>query len=166
MIVLAFDQSYQRTGVAVAKDDKLICCESYELKFADKKMKRLFLRIITDLYQKLYNPNMIVVERVRTFSGGNTEKKRTKGFFMSTSTIIALGCLVSSIVDSSKVPGYSADTRSWKSRVLGSAKADKNDAVKFIKKLGFDVDHDAADAGCMALYPFKKGAIEKLKEEK
>lgn len=164
MITLAFDQSHQRTGVAVAEDGKLKCCESYDINFPNKRLKRMFISELVKVYQSIYKPNMITVERVRTFSGGNTENKfRKKGFFMSTKTIISLGCLVSVIADAANVQVYSIDTRSWKSKVLGSSKCDKDDAVRFIKKHGFEVDHDAADAGCMALYPFKKGIS--LKEE-
>jgi hypothetical protein len=57
----------------------------------------------------------VVVERVRTFSGG----------FISTNAIIGLGELVAAIVDAvpDNIIVYSVDTRSWKKALLGTSKS-------------------------------------------
>ena len=156
MRYLAIDQSYQNIGFGISEDNQLITCWSVNLsKFKKKTTKRKYISKSVALAIVKYRVDFVIVERTRLFS----QK------FLSQATVIALGGLVSTIVDASYPKlVYSVDTRSWKSKVLGSAKSDKEDAVKFVLKLGFDVDHDASDAACMSLYPFKTGAS--LKEEK
>lgn len=157
---IAVDQSYSRTGIGISEDNKLIYGESFDLsKFSNNTQKRIFLsRLLKSLV--MYNDvDIVLVERARTFSGSG------QGHFISTRTIKAFGTMISTIVDAVfPLPVYSVDTRSWKSKVLGSASASKDDAVKFVKKFGFEIDHDGADALCMALYPFCKNIS--LKEEK
>jgi Holliday junction resolvasome RuvABC endonuclease subunit len=155
MRVLAFDQSYARIGVGIAEDNKLLFCISYDLKyFKDKTQKRLFVRALVKACIHRWRPDTLIVERVRVFS----QK------FISKNTIGALATLIAAIIDASRMQVYSVETRAWKARVLGSAKATKDDAVKFVKRFGFEVDHDAADAAGMALYPFCNKPL--LKEEK
>jgi len=155
MKVLSFDQSYQRTGVGISNNGKVVKCFSVELNFSSKTLKRKYLQNLAKALVKKHKPDMITVERTRMYSGG----------FVSQGTIMALGALVAAIVDAVyPVKTYSIDTRSWKAKVIGWASADKKDAVNVLKMIGFSVDHDAADAGCMSLYPYKKNII--LKEEK
>lgn len=146
MTVVGIDQSYTRTGVSVARDCKLVECCSYDMQFASKSSKRKFLSTLVRLYVMLYQPDMIVVERVRLFSQR----------FVSQATVMALATLITTIVDATDVPVYSVDTRSWKARVIGSAKASKEDTVRYFTRLGLSVDHDAADSAGIALYPFCK----------
>jgi hypothetical protein len=78
---------------------------------------------------------------------------------------------------------YSVDTRSWKSKIVGSSKARttkdgkrdaKGDTIKYVQTLGFDLfirtdrngndiyDDDAADSACIALYGFIPANQQKL----
>lgn len=143
--ILAVDQSYTRCGFAVTEGKQILDCHSLSFTSKQKKWERrqLIKHHVADmLYQ--YDVTCVIVERVRTFSKG----------FVSTASIIALGSLVSTIVDACEgnVPVFSVDTRAWKANVLGSDRATKEDAVTFAEKAGHCVDHDAADALCMALY--------------
>ena len=152
--VIAIDQSYTRCGIASAEDGILQCVESATLVFPDKVMKRRYLSSVVKAWVASFEPEVIVVERVRLFSQS----------FISAATIIALGGLIATIMDAAyPVPVHSVDTRNWKSKVLGTAKASKDDAVEYIKGLGFEVDHDAADAACMALSAWR-GASLKLEK--
>lgn len=156
MKVIAIDQSLSRFGISVAENGKLLRCQSYTYKKSmSKSAKRLFLGETVADWAEKWQPDRIIVERVRTFSQG----------FLSTQTIIALGSLVTTIIDHvpEDLPTFSADTRAWKARVLGNAKASKQDAVNHVAQFGFQVDHDAADSGCMALYAFHREA--RLKRE-
>jgi hypothetical protein len=87
---------------------------------------------------------------------------------------MSFGALTATIVDTAYEYGikvYSVDTRSWKAQIVGTSKGIKGDdpkakkipTMRFVKKLGFEVDDDAADSGCIALYGFTKN--QKLKEE-
>jgi len=154
MNLIAIDQSYKRTGVAVIKNDKLVLykCVSFNNK-NKKEVRQRFIDIVRKL-DKCYKPDFYVVERIRLFSRG----------FLAMKTILSLGSLIYCVVDNVNKPVYSVDTRSWKYRVLGSAKCDKKDAVKFVKSKGYNVKHhDTAEAICIALYAMKYKDM--LKEE-
>lgn len=157
MKVLAIDQSYHRVGFALAEDGELQKCFSYNLsKFKTNTLKRRKLNYIFCLINVKQNPDRVIIERPRLFSNG----------FIAIQTVIALGSLVVMAVDAFyPTPVYSVDTRSWKAKILGRSNASKEDAVKYIRSLGFEsANHDAADAACMALYAFTDTA--KLREEK
>ncbi len=154
MIALSLDQSYARTGVAIAEDGELRYVSSFTM-WGDKVNKRKVIRNIVCALSSRYSPDMVVFERIRMFSKG----------MVSMATIMSLGSLSAAVVDASDVPTYSIDTRSWKSKVLGKASSSKEDAVKHIGKLGWkNLDDDAADAACMALYACRDDAL--LKEER
>ena len=125
---------------------------------------------------------MIVVERIRTFTG---PKGSLRPDYIKTTA-----ALIASIVDTAylhDINVYSVTTKSWKSHVLGTStiperhkkeiKPEKMLAVEFIKAKGFDVydrddkgnikksvrgknkgqtkyNDDACDSGCISLYPF------------
>lgn len=155
MVVLSVDQSYKRCGFAVAEDGKPLLCTSVNLaKKTSRKEKRTIVRNTVVTLANKFAPDYVVIERVRTFSKN----------IIAINTIIALSQLVTAVVDASAQPVYSCDTRSWKAAVLGNASASKQDAINFATKFGYDVDDDAADALCMALYAFTKEP--KWKEEK
>jgi Holliday junction resolvasome RuvABC endonuclease subunit len=142
MRIVAIDQSYTCFGVSVVEGDKVLLCESYGMPFKTKTQKRRFYSSVVQAIALKYKPSKLIVERVRVFSKG----------FMSIKAILALGTLVAVTVDSVEVPVYSVDTRSWKAKVLGSAKATKEDAVRYVKdNYGFDVDHNAADSAGIGL---------------
>lgn len=164
MIVLGIDESYQCTGMSVAENGKLLYVKSWSLrKYKNKTLKRARIQYVLRRYIEKFSPNIILVERIRVFSQG----------FMSKNYLTATGALIATIVDTAyeyDIPVYSVDTRSWKSKVVGTSKSDKKDGKKetkqktmdFVKALGFDVDNDAADSACISLYYFCEGAKLKL----
>lgn len=159
MIVLGIDQSYDCTGYAIAEDDKLMFCNSIDLSgFKSNKTKRMMIRGLVRLVVKKYKPELITIERVRMFSRGS----------INTKVIISLGSIVSAVIDAANLPIYSVDTRSWKARVVGSGNASKEDTIDFVKNnLGIskEIDDNAADAACIALYPFKDDVDDLMKKE-
>jgi len=167
MLVLGIDQSYKNIGFSVANKGKLIRCKSYNLKkYKTKTEKRIRVQKILRKHIDHFNPELIIVERVRMFSQG----------FVNYKAIASMGALVACIVDEAfPLKVYSVDTRSWKSKILGKAntskenkkevKGEKIEAKIFINNLGFiEVDDDAADSGCIALYGLLADKIIKLEE--
>lgn len=154
MISLGIDQSYTQIGIAVTKGSstssgKIISYKSYNYKgLKSKSEKRQFVKRLVHFAIKKYAPDIIVVERIRTFSQG----------FISTAYIKVTGALISTVVDEAFPQCvWSADTRSWKSRVCGGSKgmhnADKGVSVRFVRdKFGLDINDDEADAVCISLY--------------
>ena len=152
---IGIDQSYQRTGISIAADNKLLVVRSINFPGCKNKIeKRLY---IAELLSKILKTNrgkaeemLIIVERIRTFSQG---PKQEQGFGLRPDYLKATGALIGTIVDTAyqyNVPVYSVDTRSWKSKVLGSSKTDavkyksfekpeKAAAILFVQKQGFDV---------------------------
>lgn len=173
-LVIGVDQSYTRTGISIGFDGELYKVSSLSYKgLKSKSEKRMELnRVISkilEMNQHKASETMIICERIRTFSGGG--KGDDKGF-LSTKYIKSTAALIASIVDAAFLRGvkvYSVDTRSWKSKIVGSSKTINNDpkgpTVAFIMNLGFDIssinrdgnikyDDDAADSGCICLYGF------------
>ena len=150
--VIAIDQSYVRVGIGIAHNGELIKVESFPMPKDKKNARQTLARLIKRLEER-YQPEYFIVERVRLWSGNH----------IAIQTIIALSQLVTTIIDATDLKIYSVDTKSWKSRVLGTANATKDDAVGHMRGLGFEVDHDAADAGCMALYAYVADPL--LKQE-
>lgn len=166
MKVLGIDQSYTRTGFAIAESGKVIRCGSYNFKgLKTKTEKRNKIRQIVENAILKYNPELIIVERVRLRSQG----------FLNFGYIMSTAALISVIVDVAyaySVKVYSVDTRAWKSKILGSSKAkpgqtQKEATMQHFIKLGLDIkDDDMADACGIALYPFIPKKLQRLKEEK
>lgn len=154
MISLGIDQSYNKIGIAVVKGENIINGKIVKSKFFSykgmktKTEKREFIRQLIPKIIKSYKPDIIVVERIRIFSQG----------FISKNYMISTGALIATIVDSVfPQEVYSADTRSWKSKVCGKSKGekkgDKQVSVKYVNKIfNIDVNDDEADAICIALY--------------
>ena len=161
MVSLGIDQSYTQIGIAVTEAPNILLAhKSYSYKgLKSKSEKRLFVRKLIKYAISKYAPDIIVVQRIRTFSQG----------FISTAYIKATGALIGAIVDEAfPKQVWSADTRSWKSRICGSSKglhaADKGVSVRFIRnKYGVEVNDDEADAICISLYGL--GFKELLKKE-
>lgn len=152
---IGIDQSYARTGISIAADNKLLVVRSIDFNGCKNKIeKRLH---VSTLLSKILKVNkgkadeiVILVERIRTFSQGPNEQQ---GFGLKPDYLKATGALIGTIVDTAyqhDVPVYSVDTRSWKSKVLGNSKTDavkyknfekpeKAAAILFIQKQGFDV---------------------------
>lgn len=188
--VIALDQSYARTGIAIAVDGNLKVIKSIDFKHVKTKTsKRNLLRktlsnaIITCLKKYSSSEINVIFERVRTFTGSD---------ILNVNYIKETGALCASIIDTATEFGiecWSADTRAWKSSVLGTSKPSTEPYpgvkdpkkildVKFIVELGYGdaisirrghgnkgfakYDDDAADAACIALYGFKiKNTLQK-----
>lgn len=177
--IIGIDQSYTRTGIALAINGKVIKTFSLDFKRINAKTnKRLetqkALNKILDKCLKKYSSNQIVVivERIRTY---------TNSLDLRPPVIKAQAALMAYIVDTAFVRGvktYSVDTRCWKSRILGSSKPifepiegvtnpQKFGSVRKAIELGFNEEisvyrngtrtsynDDMADAICIALYGF------------
>lgn len=152
---IGIDQSYTRTGISIAADNKLLVVRSIDFNGCKNKIeKRLH---VSTLLSKILKVNkdkadeiVILVERIRTFSQGPNKQQ---GFGLKPDYLKATGALIGTIVDTAyqhDVPVYSVDTRSWKSKVLGNSKTDavkyksfekpeKAAAILFVQKQGFDV---------------------------
>lgn len=189
-LVIGIDQSYTRTGISIAGDGKLLKVSYIPFEPSEchsekrKKVKGKLFHIIR-LNQHKASQMVVIVERIRQFSGGN----------LSMDYIKSTGALIGCIVDTASefgVPVYSADTRSWKSQVVGTSvpkansynvdpkkwptieyllkRSDVNEAdllvkvgkrtkrfAKVIKGDKYCYNDDAADSAGIALYGFCKG---------
>lgn len=118
-MVIGIDQSYTRTGISLAADGKLLKVSYIPFGGSDshsdkrKKVKGVLSQIIK-LNKHKASQMVVIVERIRQFSSGT----------LSLDYIKSTGALIGCIVDTAKeygVPVYSADTRSWKSQVVGTS---------------------------------------------
>jgi Holliday junction resolvasome RuvABC endonuclease subunit len=159
--ILGVDPSYKRTGFSVVKNDKLLHVDSIDFKSGtyymdsgSKKLKRRAIREKVEELTKKYNPYAIVIERVRLFSTS----------YVSLATVIALGSLISTVVDATDLDVFSADTRSMKATVVGSAKCKKKDVIDWAyRNFKVKTNDDEADSIMIASYAFKGGKL--LKKE-
>ena len=196
-LVIGRDESYTRTGISIAGDGKILKVSYIPFEPSEchsekrKKVKGILTKIITKNISKA-SEMVIIVERIRQFSGGT----------LSMDYIKITGSLIGFIVEKASdfdVTVYSADTRSCKSQVVGTSvpKANKYNVdpkkwptieflltrpevsesdilvkvgkrcKKYAKKIGNDkycYNDDAADSACIALYGFKKGRNLKREE--
>lgn len=112
-------------------------------------------------YLNKYNVDCILFEKVMLYRGQNVSPL---------ANIMSLCRVQTSIIDkfSDRVDICEIPTRTWKSRVLGSAKADKNDAIDYVRNHYPDVNleilvehkrkdneiiinHDLADSICIGI---------------
>lgn len=196
--MIGIDQSYTRTGISIAGDGQLlkvgyIPFEPSECHSEKRKKVKGKLSQIINLNQSKASQMVIIVERIRQFSGGT----------LSMDYIKSTGALIGCIVDTASeygIPVYSADTRSWKSQVVGTSvpkannfnvdpkkwptieylikrrtDVDEQDLLvpvgkrsrKFAKRIGevkYCYNDDAADSACIALYGFSKNRSLKREE--
>ena len=178
--IIGIDQSYTRTGIAVATKGKVRKAFSIDFKgIKTKTQKRLLLqstlrKVIEMCLRKYSNSEItIIAERIRTFTESDS---------LRIEVIKAHSALMAYIVDTAAEYGikvYSVDTRAWKSRVLGSSRPifeplegvedpQKFGSVRKAIKLGFGeqmkvkscktrsfrYNDDMADAICISLYGF------------
>jgi len=152
---IGIDQSYARTGISIAADNKLLVVRSIDFNGCKTKtekrkhLKEILNKILSSNFNKA-NEIVILVERIRTFSQG---RNQNQGFGLKPDYLKSTGALIATIVDTAfeyNVSVYSVDTRSWKSKVLGNSKTDavkyknfekpeKAAAILFVQKQGFDV---------------------------
>lgn len=118
-LVIGIDQSYTRTGISIAGDGKLLKVSYIPFTTSEchsekrKKVKGKLTQIIK-LNKHKAKQIIIIVERIRQFSSGT----------LSMSYIKSTGALIGCIVDTANEFGisvFSADTRSWKSQVVGTS---------------------------------------------
>lgn len=153
LTVVGIDQSYSNLGLSVVKNGSLASVTSFKLskfgatyagRVAARELFREALRALTNKHK----PDIIVMERIRLVNKWGINKH----------DIITMSQLITTVLDESyPIPVVSVDTRSFKAKVLGNASANKEDAIKFIKdKFDLEVDHDSAEAICIALYVWEK----------
>lgn len=140
--VIGVDQSYSNTGIAVVTSENELL-QTCNLKLAGKKQlkncnkSRLRAKLINTLTKTLENIIIkehtsdvsvcLIYERVRLISGGSINEDYIKD----------MSAMVGAIEDfcyANDIPCYSADTRSWKSQVVGTSKAQENDCYVDPKK--------------------------------
>ena len=155
MKVLGIDPGYSKTGFAIIEDKKLIESMCLDLsKHKTKREKRKIIKNYIQYFESLHKPSKVIIERVRLFSHG----------FISTKTIVALGTIISSVIDATELDVYSVDSRSFKKRVVGNSSCSKADVIKWVyKKFGIDVEEDEADSIAIAYYQFVENPL--LKKE-
>lgn len=126
--ILSIDYSYAECGFAIFRNGELERVFRLNFKITEQKLgfklKKKHKRMLLRERLKDINVDIIVLERVRTFSGG----------FISTAAIIALGELVVTIIDAVEIPVYSIDTRSWKKAFLGTSKSGSDKKTATILK--------------------------------
>lgn len=152
---MGIDASYTRTGLAISEDGELKLVRSIKFKGCKTKPeKRALLRKKIKSYIEKYQPDLIVVERIRQFSMGDRA-------FIAMNMIKSGVSLLTTIIDIAyehNLKVFSVDTRSWKSNVIGTSKPKSGNkklpALEFVSSLGFEVydDDDASDAACISLF--------------
>ena len=118
-LVIGIDQSYTRTGISIVGDGQVlkvgyIPFEPSECHSVKRKKVANKLSQIIEKNQEKASQTVVIVERIRQFSSG----------MLSMDYIKSTGALIGCIVDTAAeygVPVYSADTRSWKSQVVGTS---------------------------------------------
>lgn len=123
-IVIGIDQSYNRTGISISADGKLLKVKSIDFaKYKNNTQKRNKLRHTLEKVSESVSLKGIevicVIERIRLRSQG----------FLNINYIKSIGALNSIIIDvmtGMNIPVYSVDTRCWKSQVVGTSKPKKN----------------------------------------
>lgn len=131
-IIVGIDESYKRTGLSIVANNKIkqITSISFD-KCKNNSEKRKVLRDkLEDLFAKLAkksNDITVIIERIRLRSDG----------FLNIDYIKSIGALNAVIVDACytyNIPVYSVDTRSWKSKIVGTTKPMKNNVLVDPKK--------------------------------
>lgn len=190
--VIGFDQSYTRTGISIAVNGRLkkVTSENYK-GLTNNSQKRIKIAITTEkviqscLKKFEQSEVVIIVERIRTYTGG---------FDLRPDFLKSQGALIATIVDVAYKYGikvYSVDTRCWKSAILGSSKPifepiegvkdpQKFGSVRKVISLGFlesiqvrrggsnaviSLNDDAADSACIALYGFSQPPLKLVLEQ-
>lgn len=193
--VIGIDQGYAVTGVALVRGSdegtevvnyKRLVLEKYKTntdrRMAMRRSLRALLKNLLETKSVPLENILIIVERIRVFSGGGIHPNY----------MIAVGALIAVIVDTAQEYGlevFSVDTRAWKSKVVGTTKGvekqvlitrgknkgkyrteidNKKPTLDFVKNtIGIDCkgQDDVADAICIALYGFIDESEQKLKLE-
>lgn len=131
-IIIGIDESYKRTGISIVGNDKIILINSIDFsKYKNNSEKRKRLRkSLNNLFEKAKNLSdniIVIIERIRLMSDG----------FLNIDYIKSIGALNSVIIDCCydfDFPIYSVDTRSWKSKIVGTTKPKNNNLFVDPKK--------------------------------
>jgi hypothetical protein len=144
-IIIGVDQSYQNTGISVVVDGHIKNIGSINLsKVENNSDKRIIIsqrleRLIINMLEKKPDELYIFCEKIRLRSQG----------FINIDYIKSIGALNATIVDIAhkyNIQVYSADTRSWKAQVVGTAKPKSNNigvdpnkwpTIQYLVKLGY-----------------------------
>lgn len=158
--IVAIDQSYSRLGYCVMTKYEVLEINSVDMrKLKNPTQKRNCVKQLVSIMVRKYEPNAILIERVRIFQGG----------YISAKTAGMLSAMSATIVDAAYMftfrrkptPVFSIDTRAWKKAVLGNPNASKQDAVDWARSqigeiseniFGVVINHDAADAYCIGRF--------------
>lgn len=144
-IVIGIDQSYKDTGISVACDGSLLLVSHFNFKGCStnsQKRNALKKRLDYLIQQYIFNCDELVIicERIRLKSQG----------FINIDYIKSIGALNAAIVDVAdnyNLKVYSVDTRSWKSKIVGTSKSKENKfgidpekwpTIQYVRKLGFE----------------------------
>lgn len=190
LISIGIDQSYENTGWCINKDGKPYewgsikppssYCHSERRKYIFNGINKVILKSLSEVN---LNPNRVILvfERIRLRSQG----------FLSLNYIIKTAGLIAGIIDICYEHGikvYSVDTRSWKSKVIGTSKPlikeveitkGKNKGkIKKIKDTKYytvkyvneelnieESDDNICDSICISIYPFLRNTKSGLRKE-
>lgn len=197
-MVIGIDQSYNNCGISIFCDNKKKYIGSIKFNPNQSNSEKRYilsnrLEHFLELKIGVCKEVIIIVERIRQFSGG----------VFSMDYIKSTGALIATIVDIGYKYGikvYSVDTRAWKTQIVGTSKPQNNKyginpkkwpTILFIKKKGwlssvieelpekskkqkgilcingkkYIINDDACDSVCIALYGFLPKSKQNLKEE-
>ena len=170
MVVIGVDLGNKsRNGITLIGEDlKVIAYRSILYKKGDTPYSHRIeiVQAIREYIEKARSLNetdvYILFEKVNLFVGGHISKLNN---------IMSLAFIQATIINefSKSVNIAQVEVRTWKSKVLGSSKANKDDAVNYVKKEYPDIqvsytrtirgrgevvefDHDLCDAICIARY--------------
>ena len=133
--MIGIDQSYADTGITVSIDGKVVLvrdCKG-ESKEPHTSFRLRLVKCLSKCFASCYKKScdledckiICIIERIRLQSG----KPDRKQHFLSLDYIKSIGALNAIIVDTAakfNIPVFSVDTRSWKSRVIGTSKPGPN----------------------------------------
>lgn len=144
LTIIGVDQSYKDTGISIASDGALKLVRHVFLanecnNTARRKVLSESLKMALGSACKNSHKVIIICERIRLKSQG----------FINIDYIKSIGALNAVIVDTASEFGvkvYSVDTRSWKSKIVGTSKPKQNKygvdpekwpTILYVKSLGF-----------------------------
>lgn len=149
MIVLGADIGGSTTNGITVMNEKFDLVYHTSVPFNKKASKGEHRRKIANMIGglvRLYNVNMVVVERVKQFKGDAHSR---------ISNIESLVRVVCTIIDScyENCEIFDVQVGTWKSQVFGFNTKDKQVSIDYVfNKYGIEVLHDEADSVCIATY--------------
>lgn len=158
-VVVGIDQSYTKLGLAAVTRAAVLTAETVDLSKLNKTQARLATRELVRHYIAKWKPRFIVVERVRLFVGAYISQATAKQLAAMTACIVDAAYCNQEEHELRPIKVFSCDTRSWKKGILGAGNADKEAAFQWLLSripptMQGMLDHNAADAACMARYAF------------